>query len=142
MPIYTTELSPEVRAFLGAPRVATLATVTAAGTPAQAVIWFRLDPDETILVNSRLPRRWPTSLLANRRASLAVIDERDGMRWVGLDCRVVTVDDDLERAREDIVQLAHRYDDAAPATLATFRSQQRISFHLAVERVHDHLDDD
>jgi hypothetical protein len=142
VPISTTELSPEVRAFLGAPHVATLATVTEAGGPAQAVIWYRLDPDDTILVNSRLPRRWPTSLLTNGRASLAVLDERDGMRWVGLDCRVSAVEEDVQRAREDIVELAHRYDDTDPGTLATFRSQQRISFHLAIERIHDHLNED
>jgi predicted pyridoxine 5'-phosphate oxidase superfamily flavin-nucleotide-binding protein len=142
VPISSTELTPTVRAFLGAPHVATLATVTEAGGPAQAVIWYRLEPDDTILVNSRLPRRWPTSLLATRRASLAVLDERDGMRWVGLDCRVADVEENVARAREDIVELAHRYDDAGPDPLATFRSQARISFQLAIERIHDHLSED
>ena len=131
-----------MRAFLDAPRVATIATVTAAGTPVQAVIWFRLDPDGTILVNSRLPRRWATALLLSRRASLSVIDERDGMRWLGIDGHVVDVDDDLDRARADIVALAHRYDDADPGTIATFMSQERISFRLAPDRVHNHLGDD
>ncbi len=128
-----------MRAFLDPPRVTTLATVTSSGAPVQAVIWFRLDPDGTILVNSRLPRRWPTALLHSRKASLSVIDERDGMRWLGIDAHVVEVDDDLDRARADIVALAHRYDDAGPGTIATFMSQERISFRLAVDRVHDHL---
>ena len=138
----TTELSPQIRTFLEAPRVATLATVSADGAPVQAVIWFRFEPGGAILVNSRLPRRWPTALLHSRRASLAIIDERDGMRWVGLDCRVADVDDDLERAREDIVALAHRYADDDPSTIATFRSQQRISFRLAISALHDHLGDE
>jgi pyridoxamine 5'-phosphate oxidase-like protein len=134
-----TDLRPEILDFLDAPRVATLATVTTEGAPVQAVIWFRRDADGTILVNSRLPRRWPTALLQARRASLAVVDERDGMRWVGLDCHVASVDDDLERGRADIVALAHRYDDLE--SVPTFLTQSRISFHLAIDGVHDHLED-
>jgi hypothetical protein len=141
-PTSTTELSQEARAFLESPRVATLAAVTAAGAPVQAVVWFRLEPDDTILVNSRLPRRWPTALLHSRRASLSVIDETDGMRWLGLDCHVSSVDDDLDQGRADIVALAHRYDDDRPGIIATFMSQERISFHLGIDRVHDHLGDD
>ena len=132
-------LDDRFRRFLDVPRVAALATVAADGAPAQAVIWFRLDPDGTILVNSRLSRRWPTELLRSRRASLAVVDERDGMRWLGLSCTVGDVVDDVAAARADIVALAHRYDDAAPETIATFMSQQRISFRLRVDAIHDHL---
>ena len=136
-PTSTTELDPVVRAFLEAPRVATLATVTASGAPVQAVVWFRLEPDGTILVNSRLPRRWPRALLHSRVASVAVTDELDGMRWVGLDCRVASVDDDLDRGRADIVALAHRYDDLL--SIPEFMTQSRISFRLEIHRVHDHL---
>ena len=135
-----TTLSVAARAFLEAPHVATLATVTAAGAPVQSVIWYRLEADGTILVNSRLPRRWPTALLQCRRASLSVIDEEDGLRWLGLDAHVVTVDDDIDGARSDIVALAHRYDDLT--AIPTFLTQSRISFHLEIARVHDHLDDE
>ena len=51
-------LSDRVRTFLAAPNYATLATIGEDGTPHQAVIWYRLDPDDRILVNSRSPRRW------------------------------------------------------------------------------------
>ena len=139
-PTSTTQLSRVSRAFLEAPRVATLATVTASGSPVQAVIWFRLEPDATILVNSRLPRRWPTALLHSRRASLSVIDEKDGLRWLGMDCHVLTVDDDINRARADIVALAHRYDDLE--AVPEFMTQSRISFRLAISSVHDHLGDE
>ena len=140
-PTSTTELDPGIRAFLAVPRVATLATVTADGDPVQAVIWFRLDPDDTVLVNSRLPRRWPTALRHSRRASLAITDARDGMRWVGLDCRVAAIDEDVDRAYADIAALADRYGDDDPATLATYRTQRRLSFRLAITRVHAHLDE-
>ena len=139
-PTSTTTLSAAARAFLEAPHVATLATVTASGAPVQAVIWYRLEPDGTILVNSRLPRRWPTALLHTRRASLSVIDEDDGMRWLGLDGHVADVDDGIDSARADIVALAHRYDDLE--SIPEFMHQSRISFRLGIDRVHDHLGDE
>jgi pyridoxamine 5'-phosphate oxidase-like protein len=138
-PTTLTELTPAARAFLDAPRVTTLATVTADGAPVQAVIWFRLDAGDTILVNSRLPRRWPTALLHSRRASLSVIDELDGMRWLGIDCHVIEVDEDIDRARADIVALAHRYDDLG--AIPRFMTQSRITFRLAIDKIHDHLDE-
>jgi len=126
-------------AFLQAPHVASLATLGDDGTPHQAVIWYRLNEDGTLLVNSRAPRRWPAELARSRRASLAIVDGGDGMRWVGLACTVVDVDDDLARARADIVALAHRYGDTALGTIAAFMTQQRISFRLRIDAVHDHL---
>ena len=131
-----------VRAFLEAPRVATIGTSGADGEPHQAVAWYRLDPDDRILLNSRSPRRWPADLVRDGRVSLAVTDETDGLRWVGLAGEVETVIDELETARDDICALAARYDDTNPKTLADFRTQPRISFRIRITRVHDHLEDE
>lgn len=138
----TAPLSPRVRAFLEAPHVASIATTGPDGEPHQAATWFRLEPDGRILVNSRWPRRWPTELTREGRCSLAVIDGRDGFRWVGLNLIVETRIDDLEQARQDICDLAVRYADDAPETLARFRSEPRLSFRLRIARVHDHLGDE
>jgi hypothetical protein len=132
-------LDARVIAFLQAPHVASLATVGDDGTPHQAVIWYQLDEDGTLLVNSRAPRRWPAELTRSRQASLAVVDEHEGRRWVGLACTVIKIDEDLTQARADIVALAHRYGDTAPGTIAAFMTQQRISFRLRIDAVHDHL---
>lgn len=120
--------------------MAALATVGDDGVPHQVVVWYRLEPDGRILVNSRPPRRWPAELRRVGRTALAIVDERDGQRWVGLSCTLDQVDDDVARAREDIVALAHRYDDADPASLAQFRTQPRVSFYLRIDAIHDHLD--
>ncbi len=133
-------LTARVRAFLEAPRYATIATTGADGEPHQAVVWYRLDPDGRILLNSRAPRRWPADLLRDGRVSISVIDEKDGLRWVGLGGVVETVVDDVPTARRDIVDLAHRY-DGPDADVAEFLTQQRISFRVRIERVHDHLED-
>jgi len=131
-----------VRAFLEGARIATIATTGPDGEPHQAATWYRLEPDGQILVNSRWPRRWPTELSRDGRCSLSVIDGHDGARWVGLNAIVETRIDDLERARQDICELAVRYADDAPETLAMFRSQPRVSFRLRITRVHDHLGDE
>lgn len=132
-------LSPRVRAFLEAPRYATIATVDEDGTPHQAAVWYRLDPDDRILVNSRAPRRWPKNLVRDGRVSVAVIDFDEGERWVGLAGTVETIERDLGVARQDIVDLAHRY-DGPDADVADFLTQERISFRIRIDRVHDHLD--
>jgi PPOX class probable F420-dependent enzyme len=136
-----TTLSERVRQFLDGPLYPVLATSGADGEPHQAVIWYRLDPDERILVNSRSPRRWPEELRASGRASLAFIDLADPMSWVGVQAVVEEVIDDVARAREDIVQLAVRYEEADDASVAAFRTQERISFRLRITAVHDHLED-
>jgi PPOX class probable F420-dependent enzyme len=135
-------VSKRVRAFLERPLYPTLATVGDDGTPHQAVIWYRLESDGRILVNSRAPRRWPTELQRDGRTSLAVTDLEDPFRWVGLQAVVEEVIDDVAAAREDIVALAVRYDEDDAESVARFRTQQRISFRLRIVAVHDHLDDD
>ena len=135
-------LSDRVRAFLQAPNVLTIGATGADGAPHQAVAWFRLDPDDRILLNSRYPRRWPADLQRDPRISLAVQDAADPMRWVGLSGVVETIVDDVAAAREDICALAVRYDDAAPERLADFRTQPRISFRIRISTFHDHLGDE
>ena len=135
-------LSNDVRAFLEQPHFATLATAGADGAPQQAIIWYRLDPDGRVLVNSREGRRWPADLRRDPRLSLAVFYGADPNRWVGITGLVEEIVDDVERARDDIVALAVRYDDASESSIATFRSQQRVSFLIRIVRIHDHLADD
>lgn len=130
-----------LRQFMEAPHYATLATAGPDGTPHQAVVWYRLDPDDRVLLNSRIGRRWPTELLADPRCALAVTDATDPFRWVGVQGVVETVADDLEPARDDIVALAERYGEGDAETVASFRSQARISFRVRVVGIHDHLED-
>jgi hypothetical protein len=134
-------LSERVREFLRQPLYPTLATAGADATPHQAVIWYRLEPDDRILVNSRAPRRWPDELRRSGRGSLAVTDLADPMRWVGLQVVVEDVIDDVATAREDIVALAVRYEEDDEESVASFRTQERVSFRLRIVAVHDHLEE-
>lgn len=139
-PLAPTVLSELVRRFLAAPHTAALATVGADGAPHQTFIWFGLEPDDTILVNSLVGRRWPADLQQDGRAALAIANVANQLSWVGISAEVVSVDDDRERALADILALAHRYQEhPTQAYLDGFRSQHRITFRLRITRVHDHL---
>jgi PPOX class probable F420-dependent enzyme len=135
-----TALPDHVRRFLSEPRYAIVATIDPDGAPRQAVIWFLLDGD-TIVINSLDGRRWPTNLRRDPRVSIAVTDSNDES-WVGLTGAVEVVDDQ-EQAQADIAAMARRYNRdpaAAEESIATFRTQQRVSFRLRPSRIHDHIE--
>jgi PPOX class probable F420-dependent enzyme len=112
----------------------TLATVSADGSPFQAVVWY-LVRGETVVVNSRAGRVWPTNLLRDPRLSLVV---EDGYSWVGVRGRAEPVTDQ-PTAQADIAEMARRYLGAASAearrSIAGFEAQERISFVVRVEHV-------
>jgi PPOX class probable F420-dependent enzyme len=135
-------LDARQRAFLQQPLFAAVATTDANGAPRQAVIWYRLEDDGRILINSRQTRFWPANLRRDGRISLAVLGT-DGYAWLGLTGRVDAIDDDPERALADIDSLAWRYhpEGPDPDDLASYRAFPRVTFRIAIDRVHDHLED-
>jgi hypothetical protein len=141
-PTTVSPLDPRQRAFLDQPLFASIATTNDTGAPRQAVIWYRREPDDRILVNSRVSRSWPAHLQRDGRVSLAVLGA-NGYSWLGIVGHVDAIDDDHDRAEADILALANRYhpDGADPADLASYRAFPRISFRIAIDRVHDHLED-
>jgi PPOX class probable F420-dependent enzyme len=138
------ELTPRIRAFLDEARFAIISSLDEDGSPRQAAVWYDLEDDDRILLNSRSGRRWCTNLERDPRVSIAVLDAEDGYRWVGLTGEVDEVVSEVEQAREDIVALAHRYHPEGPteSSIALFRRQPRVTFLVRVTGVHDHLDDD
>jgi len=136
-------LPEHVRTFLDANRFVSLATVDPDGSPRQAVTWYRLAGND-IVVNSKAGRRWPSNLERDPRVSLAVGDQADGYRWVGLTGRATFVDDQ-PTAQADIAEMARRYhaDDPAKAERLVhdqFERQRRVSFRIVIDAVHDHID--
>jgi PPOX class probable F420-dependent enzyme len=137
-----TSLPDHVRRFLGRPRYAAVATIDEDGAPRQAVVWFLLDGD-SIVINSRQGRRWPTNLQRDPRVSIAITDP-DQESWIGLSGTVEVIDDQ-EQAQGHIAAMARRYhgEDSAEANdaIATFRTQRRVSFRLRPATMHDHVED-
>jgi len=115
----------------------TLATISADGSPFQAVVWFLVRGD-TLVVNSRVGRVWPTNVLRDPRVSLVV---EDGYDWVGVRGRAQAVTDGAT-AQADIAEMARRYNAGDPAKaermIAAFEAEERITFVIHVERVNEH----
>jgi PPOX class probable F420-dependent enzyme len=116
----------------------TLATLAPDGSPMQAVVWYELRGD-AIMVNSAVGRAWPTNLQREPRFSLAV---EDGYEFVSVRGRAETLTDPHE-AQADIAGLARRYHPDDPETAEAmirevFQPQERISFLLHPEAVHEH----
>jgi PPOX class probable F420-dependent enzyme len=143
MPSDPPVLTPRLRAFLEQPLAVSVASVSADGTPSQAVVWYDLTDDDRILLNSNAGRRWCTNLQTDPRVALSVIDPADPYRWVGVSGVVDEVITDVTRSREDIVALAYRYEPETTneASLATFRRQPRVTFIVRITGIHDHLED-
>lgn len=134
----TQPLSDQVRRFVDGLSHATIATLDPDGSVHQAVVWFMRDGDE-LVINSADGRRWPANLRRDRRLSLVVANEVGD--WVGFRGDVDVVDD-RERGQEDIAELARRYDPAgADERIREFRTQQRVTFRLAPERVHVEIEE-
>jgi PPOX class probable F420-dependent enzyme len=138
-------LTDRIRAFVGTPlRFATLATIDPDGSPRQAVIWYRLDADGRITINSADGRRWPANLRRDPRCSLVIEERADGYTFVALVGQAAESIDDQAVAQEDIAGLARAYHAADPARaerdIARFRTQRRVSFRIAILAAHDHLD--
>jgi PPOX class probable F420-dependent enzyme len=139
----STSLSARIRAFLEPPRFASIATVDDDGEPRQGVVWYLLEGD-TLVINSKVGRRWPTNLVRDRRIAVSVIDTDDGYRWIGLTGKVDVIDDP-EQAQADIAAMARRYYPHDPAHAEDmierrFRTQPRISFRIHPDEIHDHLE--
>lgn len=138
-------LGDRIRDFLAAPgHFATLATLDPDGAPRQAVVWYRLEPDGRITVNSMDGRRWPANLRRDPRCSLTVSDGADGYAFVALVGRVAEIVDDGAVAQADIAAFARRYhaDDPAKAEriIAGFRTQHRVTFRIEIVAAHNHLE--
>ena len=75
--------------------------------------------------------------------SVAVHDQADGYRWVGL-TGTVQIIEDPGTAQRDIAEMARRYHaddpDEAEGLVRNFATQQRITFRVRIDAVHDHLD--
>ncbi len=133
-------LSAVARAFLDSPtRYGILATINPNGTPHQAVVWYRLDPDDSILINSRVGRRWPTNLLRDPRCSLTAESGLDYVVVRG----VAAPSGEGDVAQRDIADLAVRYDgpdEAARLVAVRFSAQERISFRIRIRGSHEHME--
>lgn len=105
----------ERRAFLRAgTRTGKLATVRADGSPHVAPVWFLLEGDDTIILNTGAGTAKGRNLRRDPRASLAVDDESPPFAFVRVDA-TAELSDDPGALRDSATRIAARYMGAARA---------------------------
>ena len=125
-------ISESVRAFLEQPRVCVMSTINRDGTSQLTVMWYELVEDVVILNMTRglLKER---NLRRDARMAICV---PDGPRYVTIKGTAEIVDDRVVQEME-VRNMATRYRGARLGAThwQTIEQQDRLSVHLAVERV-------
>src|SRR5437868_15525180 len=99
------KLNDKLREYLRAPRFAVLATINEDGTPQQTVVWYELQEDDRIMMNTRVGRIKEKNLRRDPRMSFCVEED---YRYLTIRGRA-ELNYDKDQALEGIKTLAIRY---------------------------------
>jgi PPOX class probable F420-dependent enzyme len=128
------DLSEKARAFLQELRFAVLATINQDGTPQLTTMWYLLEDDDTILMNTKVGRLKERNLRRDTRISICIEDGYDFLTING----TVEMIDDSEIAQWDIFRLSRRYHGEAKARRQMeeqFSKETRVSLRLKPESI-------
>ncbi len=133
------ELSQKARAFLQEPHFAVLATIHQDGTPQLTTMWYLLEGDGIILMNTKVGRLKERNLRRDPRISICI---EDGYNFLTINGSVELIDDP-EKSQHDIFRLSARYHGEEKAALQMqeqFSKEKRLSLLLKPERIVEHFD--
>ena len=132
------ELSEKARAFLSEKRFAVLATLNKDGTAQLTTMWYILEDDGTILMNTRAGRLKERNMRRDPRISICV---SDGYAYVTIKGRVEMIDD-AQVSQRDIFRLSTRYhgeEKAKRQMERQFSKEQRVTLHLKAEKIQEYF---
>jgi PPOX class probable F420-dependent enzyme len=128
------ELSEKAQAYLQELRFAVLATINRDGTPQLTTMWYILEDDGTITMNTKVGRAKERNMRRDPRISICIEDGYDFLTING----TVEMIDDQKIAHHDIYRLSARYHGEAKARRQMeeqFSKETRVSLRLKPERV-------
>src|SRR3989337_1165480 len=125
-----------VRAFLGKPHVAVLATVGPGGRLQATPVWFLVE-DGQILINTSRGRAKLRNMEANPRVALTIVDQNDPYAYVEIQGRAVRFEP--QRGARAIDRLSLRYRGKPFTYPPTDRPANRVSVFIVPDRIIDHL---
>ena len=132
------ELSERARAFLREKRFAVLATLNKDGTPQLTTMWYLLENDGTILMNTRAGRLKERNMRRDPRISVCF---EDGYKYLTIKGRVEMIDDP-QISQRDIHRLSARYhgEEKAKRQMETqFSKERRVTLRLRPEKVQEYF---
>lgn len=128
------ELSEKARAYLQEQRFAVLATINQDGTPQLTTMWYILENDSTISMNTKVGRAKERNMRRDPRISICI---EDGYQFVTISGTVEMIDDQ-KIAQHDIYRLSARYHGEAKARRQMeeqFSKETRVSLRLKPESI-------
>ena len=133
------ELSEKAQAFLQELRFAVLATINQDGTPQLTTMWYLLEDDGTILMNTKVGRLKERNMRRDPRISICIEDDYNFLTING----TVHLIDDPQRTQHDIYRLSARYhgeEKARRQVQDQFSTETRVSLLLKPERVIEYFE--
>ena len=133
------DLSKKAQAFLHELRFAVLATINQDGTPQLTTMWYLLEDDGTILMNTKVGRLKERNLRRDPRISICIEDDYNFLTISG----TVQLIDDPERSQHDIFRLSTRYhgeEKARRQLQEKFSKETRVSLLLKPERIIEYFE--
>ena len=133
------DLSEKARAYLQELRFAVLATINQDGTPQLTAMWYLLEDDGSILMNTKVGRAKERNMRRDPRISICIEDGYDFLTING----TVEISDDPEIAQNDIYRLSRRYHGEAKARRQMeeqFSKETRVSLLLKPEHVIEYFE--
>jgi PPOX class probable F420-dependent enzyme len=127
------EIPERVKAFLARPNFAVLATVDPRGRPHATPMWFLLEEDGTLLLNTSQGRAKLRNLRRNPWVALVVYDGGNPYQYVQIRGRVKEIS--RERGARDIERLARRYTGTAFSYRGGDSPERRVSLLVEPEEV-------
>jgi PPOX class probable F420-dependent enzyme len=128
------ELSEKARAYLQELRFAVLATINQDGTPQLSTMWYLIEEDGTITMNTKVGRAKERNMRRDPRISICI---EDGYNFLTINGTVEMIADP-EIAQHDIYRLAARYygeEKARRQMHEKFSKEKRVSLHLKPEHI-------
>jgi len=128
------ELSEKARAYLQELRFAVLATINQDGTPQLTTMWYLLEDEGSILMNTKVGRAKERNMRRDPRISMCIEDGYDFLTING----TVEMIDDPEIAQNDIYRLSRRYHGEAKARRQMeeqFSKETRVTLRLKPESI-------
>ncbi|HVB72055.1 MAG TPA: PPOX class F420-dependent oxidoreductase [Ktedonobacteraceae bacterium] len=130
----TSELTEKARAYLRELRFAVLATLNKDGTPQLSTMWYLLEDDGTIMMNTKVGRVKERNMRNDPRISLCF---EDGYNYLTISGRVEMIDDP-QISQHDIYRLSARYHGEQVAKRQMeeqFSKEKRVTLRLKPEHV-------
>ncbi|HEY4388393.1 MAG TPA: PPOX class F420-dependent oxidoreductase [Ktedonobacteraceae bacterium] len=134
----TTILSDKALAFLKEEHVAILSTINKDGTSQLTVMWYVLEDDGTIVMNTQVHLQKMKNLRRDARVAFCI---EDGVRYLSIN-GTVELNDDSEVVRKDLRNLVDRYvkdEESRQQHFSGFTQQTRVALRLKAEKVIENL---